>query len=165
MLSCVSLRRHAPSSNRSADLPAGRRRLDQLDPGPQAAAADLFDGGQVRAGERRMQVRPEPRRRLLELAGPKHRDDATPDRARDGVAAERAAVLPGPEHAEDRLVGDDGRERHDPAGERLAQDEHVRADAVVLARERRPVRPSPVWISSATSSTPRSVQSSRARRR
>jgi hypothetical protein len=56
-----------------------------------------------------MQVRAEPRRRLLELAGPEHSHDPTSDRARDGVAAERAAVLARLEHPEDRLVRDDRR--------------------------------------------------------
>src|SRR6266511_3158671 len=83
--------------------PSRPRGLYELDPGPQAPSADLLDGREVRGPQRRMQVRAEPRRRLLELAGPEHRHDPTSDRGRDGVAAERAAVLPRLEHTEDRL--------------------------------------------------------------
>src|SRR5215208_2012517 len=80
------------------------RGLDELDPGPEAASADLLDGRDVPGPQRRMQVRAEPRRRLLELAGPEHRDDSSADRAGDGVAPERAAMLPRLEHPEDLLV-------------------------------------------------------------
>ena len=111
--------------------------LDELDAGPEPAATDLLDGCEVRAGERRKQVGAEPSRRLLELARPEHRHDATADRARNGVATERAPVLPRLEHAEDRLVRDHRRQRHDAAGKRLAEDEDIGANALVLARERR----------------------------
>ena len=105
---------------RPNDEPVERTR--RADPGPQTPPANLLDRGEVRPPQRRMQVGAEPRRRFLELAGTEHRHHPTPDRARERIAAKRAAPVPPLEHPEDLLVGDDRGQRHDPPGERLAQD-------------------------------------------
>jgi hypothetical protein len=73
-------------------------------------------------------------------------------------------VLPRLVHPKDLVVGDDRRQRHDPACECLPEDEHVRSNAVVLACERRPGAPEPGLDLVGHEQYVRSVQSSRARR-
>ena len=53
------------------------------------------------------------------------------------IAAEGRAVLAGTEHAEHVAVADDGRDGHDAAAERLAEQVEVGHDADEVARERR----------------------------
>ena len=57
------------------------------------------------------------------------------DRRAERVAAERTAVIAGPEDAHHLAVGQHGRDRVEPAGERLADGDHVRAHALVIAGE------------------------------
>src|SRR6202008_4557742 len=74
---------------------------------------------------------------LLILPGAEQPQHLEADRARERVPAERRAVLPGTEDAEDVAPGDDRRQGPDPAAERLAEDVDVGDDVLVLARERR----------------------------
>ena len=52
-----------------------------------------------------------------------------------GLPPKVRAVLAGLEHAEHVAVGDDRRDRHDAAAERLAEHVHVGHDALVVAGE------------------------------
>ena len=142
VLSCVSLASTPTSISRSADR-GGPRRLDQLDAGPQAATADLFDGGQVRGGSadagtpraaptspgtRRSEASRSPRRPIAQATGlPPNVLPCSP-----GLNTPRIAV-----------VGDDGRHRHDAAAERLAEDEHVGRTPSCSHANGRPGAPEP----------------------
>ena len=57
------------------------------------------------------------------------------DAAGERVAAKRGAVLAGLEGQHDLVAREHGRDRVDAAAERLAQDDNVRLDALVVARE------------------------------
>ena len=100
-------------------------------------------------------------RTLLGLAGPEQLHHGAPDGRRQRVAAERGPVAARVEHAEHLLGGHHRRDRDDPTAERLAQHVDVGDDALEVAGEGRPVRPSPDWISSAMNSTSFAVHSSR----
>ena len=63
--------------------------------------------------------------------------DLEADGGGERVAAERRAVLAGPEHAEHVAVADHGGDGHDAAAERLAEQVQVGHDALAVARERR----------------------------
>ena len=78
--------------------------------------------------------------RSLELAGaPAARTTVDADRAGQRVAAEGASrARPGCSTPRTSAVGDDRRDRHDAAAERLAEHVHVGHDALVLAGEGRP---------------------------
>ena len=115
------------------------RPVDELDPGPQPAAADLLDGVEVRRPAA-PGCRYAPSRAERSWNSPVRSIATTrrPIAHASGLPPNVLPCSPGLEDAEHVLVGDDRGHRHDPAAERLAEDEHVGPDALVLARERRP---------------------------
>ena len=68
-------------------------------------------------------------------------DHRAADRAREGVAPERAAVLAGPQHAEHRLVATTAESGADPPAERLAQEVTLGVDARAPGRQQVPGAP------------------------
>ncbi len=123
------------SASASDTASAGRAALGDLHAGPQAPAADL--GHAVELAEPGVQVGAEFAGALLELAGGQQAHHRAADGARHRVAAERRAVFARLEHAEHVGPADHRRHREDPAAERLADGVHVRADALVVERQRR----------------------------
>ena len=103
VVSCVSLARTPMSSSRSHTVARRRGLGGELDADPQALAADLADGVRRSLGaepfdQRGAQLVGSP----LVLAGAQQPQDLEADRAGERVAAERRAVLAGPEHARAR---------------------------------------------------------------
>ena len=119
------------------DLPAGEALRGHVHPRPQPAPPHRPH--RARGGQRpqpAVQVLPELRGAPLELAGAQHRDDLQGHRAGQRVPAERGAVLAGPEDAQHRAGRHHRGDRQHPAAQRLAEQVHVRDDALVLQRER-----------------------------
>ena len=82
-----------------------------------------------------MQVRAQFAERSDHLLVDEHAQRGARDGAGQRVAAEGAAVVAGLEHAHNLARCEDGRDRIEAAGERLADDEHVRRDALVHVGE------------------------------
>ncbi len=129
-------------TQRLAQLAARPACRVEVEARPQAEAADAVEQACVdEPGEPVLERGAELARASLRLARAQQLDDREPDRARERVAAERAAVRPGREHLEHVAPPDDGRDRHDPAAERLAEGHEVGSHAPRLGRERRPGAP------------------------
>ena len=131
----VSLASTPRCRERLADLAAGARPRVDVDARPQPDAAHGASR-RARPGPRAaVQVRAELAGARLQLAVVEQADHGPADRAGQRVAAEGGAVLARPQHAEHVGVRDDGRDRHDAAAERLAEQVDVGDDALGAARE------------------------------
>ena len=124
---------HQTLAHRARVAGAGLRSIPIHSPRPRTSATCGTAGVSDLAGEPRTELGRGP----LVRAVAQHVDDLDPDRAGERVAAERRAVLAGLEHAEHVAVRHHGRQRHDAAAERLAEDVHVGHDVLVLDGERR----------------------------
>jgi hypothetical protein len=123
------LAQQSPVLERLAQRPGGPL---QLDADPEAAAPQVAHDRRPDPFEVRQEIRPEllgPARELLVL---NDLERGARDGARERVAAERAAVVARPEHAEHLARRQDRRDRIEPAGERLADHEHVGARLLVV---------------------------------
>ena len=135
---------------------APRRLGIDLDADPEAASAHVGDRRCCGSRAARVeQISRRARRALDEALALDQSSAASADRGGERVAAEGRAVEPGVNTAISRACRTKAYTGQHAAAERLAEDQPVRADALVLAaRTIAPVRPSPVCTSSTISSMP-----------
>ena len=113
----------------------------ELHADPQPGAADVGDERRGHGPEPVGQVPAEHGRTCHQLLVLEDVERFQADRRRQRVATEGRAVRPGPKDVHDASVGEEGRDRQEPAAERLAEDEAVRPDPLVLEGEHPPRPP------------------------
>ena len=132
---CVSLLRTPRASSAFADGARARERRIDLDADQQALAAHLDDRGVIDRAQLGEQLVAPNARALGETLANEQVERGLADRGRERIAAERAAVVAGRELRHHLFARAERAHRQQAAAERLAEDEAVGADAVVVARE------------------------------
>src|SRR5262249_7555770 len=129
------LGKHAIGEQALGERARGHDGRIDLDAGQEALAANLADEGTLDRPQLPEEIAAQVRRTPGEIAFDEDGERFEADRGRERISGKRAAVVARTEHLHHLAPREKGRDGIETAAERLAEDQAVGHDAVVLAGE------------------------------